>query len=159
MATSFLSIGLCLSDFLSDGLSIKKAGLGNLFIFSATFLPPTVIVLFFPNAFLSGLEWAGLSCFILMIFFPPLMVWSGRYVKSIAGNSTYKIPGGKGLLGFLLVFGAMMIVISIKQKLTTMFSLTLPENMDAYIIGSLLTFGVIWLLLSMFKGPAKGAQV
>ncbi len=114
MATSFLSISLCLSDFLSDGLNVKKAGTGNLVIFSATFLPPILIVLFYPDAFIRGLHYAGLSCFVLMIFFPPLMVWSGRYWKSIATKAAYKVAGGKYLLGLLLAFGALMIGISLQ---------------------------------------------
>jgi tyrosine-specific transport protein len=114
MATSFLSISLCLSDFLSDGLNVRKAGLGNLVIYGATFLPPMLIVLFYPDAFIRGLHYAGLSCFVLMIFFPPLMVWSGRYYKTIAAHASYRVAGGKYLLGFLLTFGAVMIGISLQ---------------------------------------------
>lgn len=117
MATSFLSISLCLSDFLSDGFKVNKAGMGNLLIYSATFLPPVLIVLFYPDAFIRGLHYAGLSCFILMILFPPLMVWSGRYYKSLAnvdGGSSYQVVGGKYLLSVLLAFGAVMIAISLQ---------------------------------------------
>lgn len=114
MATSFLSISLCLSDFLSDGLNVKKQGLGNLWIFAATFLPPMLIVLFYPDAFIRGLHYAGLSCFILMIFYPPLMVWSGRYYNSMATADGFKVAGGKLLLGSLIVFGVVMIAISLQ---------------------------------------------
>lgn len=114
MATSFLSISLCLSDFLSDGLNVRKQGSGNLVIYGATFLPPIFIVLFYPDAFIRGLHYAGLSCFILMIFFPPLMVWSGRYYKSMATADGFKVMGGKLLLGLLIAFGALMIGISLQ---------------------------------------------
>ena len=114
MATSFLSISLCLSDFLSDGLSVRKVGFGNLLIYAATFLPPTIIVLFYPDAFIRGLHYAGLSCFVLMLFFPPLMVWRGRYNNMIAAGAVYRVAGGKLLLGLLLTFGAMMIAISLQ---------------------------------------------
>lgn len=116
MATSFLSISLCLSDFLSDGFKVNKAGMGNLLIYGATFLPPILIVLFYPDAFIRGLHYAGLSCFILMILFPPLMVWSGRYYKSLAtvGGGNYQVVGGKYLLSILLAFGAVMIAISLQ---------------------------------------------
>jgi tyrosine-specific transport protein len=116
MATSFLSISLCLSDFLSDGLNVKKAGHGNFLIYGATFLPPILIVLFYPDAFIRGLHYAGLSCFILMILFPPLMVWSGRYYKSMTTvqGAQYQVAGGKYLLSLLLAFGTVMIAISLQ---------------------------------------------
>ena len=114
MATSFLSISLCLSDFLSDGLNVRKQGSGNLLIFGATFLPPMLIVLFYPDAFIRGLHYAGLSCFILMILFPPLMVWSGRYYKSFASANAYTVAGGKYLLSLLMAFGTVMIAISLQ---------------------------------------------
>ncbi|MBA3661574.1 MAG: tryptophan/tyrosine permease [Gammaproteobacteria bacterium] len=113
MATSFLSIALCLSDFLSDGLSIPKIGFGKIAIFVATFLPPTLIVLFYPDAFIGGLKYAGISCFVLMILLPPLMVWSGRYYKELAIPG-YRVPGGKFLLGTLLLFAVMMIVLGLE---------------------------------------------
>src|SRR5690606_1136374 len=54
MVTSFLSVSLGLSDFLSDGFGVKKSGLlGNGVVFGATFLPPLAIVLYDPNAFLT----------------------------------------------------------------------------------------------------------
>lgn len=108
MATSFLSISLCLSDFLSDGLGVSKRGLGNVLIYGATFLPPTLIVLFYPDAWSRGLNFAGLSCFILMILLPPLMVWFGRYHRDLAVES-YQVRGGKFLLALLVVFATLMI--------------------------------------------------
>jgi tyrosine-specific transport protein len=115
MATSFLSISLCLSDFLSDGFKVRKEGMGNVLIYGTTFLPPIFIVLFYPDAFIRGLHYAGLSCFVLMILFPPLMVWSGRYYKSFAtADTSYQVKGGKYLLSLLLAFGAVMIGISLQ---------------------------------------------
>lgn len=108
MATSFLSISLSLSDFLSDGMQISKKGWGNILVFSATFLPPVLIVLLYPNAFIRGLQYAGLSVFILMILFPPLMVWRGRYHCELAQEG-YQVRGGKFLLALLVVFAALMI--------------------------------------------------
>lgn len=115
MATSFLAISLSLSDFLSDGLRVTKEGLGSVLVYGATFLPPILIVLFYPDAFIRGLSYAGLSCFILMIFFPPLMVWSGRYYKAYAGMNDYTVAGGKTLLSLLIAFGAVMIIIGLKS--------------------------------------------
>jgi len=69
MATSFLSVSLSLSDFLADGLKVKKQGIsGNIIIFGATFLPPATLVIFYPHIFLLGLQYAGISVFISLIF-------------------------------------------------------------------------------------------
>lgn len=108
MATSFLSVSLSLSDFLADGLKVNKKGIGNLVIYAATFLPPIIIVLFYPGAFIRGLQYAGLSVFILMILLPPLMAWRGRYHRDLA-DAGYRVRGGKFLLAVLVVFATLMI--------------------------------------------------
>jgi tyrosine-specific transport protein len=108
MATSFLSISLCLSDFLADGLKVAKRGVGSVVVFGATFLPPILIVLFYPNAFLKGLQYAGISCFILMILMPAVMAWRSRYHQELALDG-YQIGGGKLLLSALIVFSLLMI--------------------------------------------------
>lgn len=113
MATSFLSVSLSLSDFLSDGLKVKKQGLfGNGLVLGATFIPPVALVLFYPNAFLMGLEFAGISVFILMIFLPPLMAWIGRYKKPLSNPVSYQMTASKPILIFLLVFASIMLIIS-----------------------------------------------
>lgn len=110
MMTSFLSISLCLTDFLSDGLRIKKRGLGNIPIMAGTFLPPLIAVLFYPDAFLKGLSFAGISIIILMVLFPPLMAWRGRYYKVFAHSAIqFQMRGGKVLLSFMLICAAAMI--------------------------------------------------
>lgn len=112
MVTSFLSVSLSLSDFLADGFKVKKQGLmGNSLVFGATFLPPLIMVLFYPNAFLRGLQYAGLCCFILMILLPPLMAWRARLLPSFA-KIDYQFPGGKLLLGLLVAVALFMLVIS-----------------------------------------------
>lgn len=110
LTTSFLGVGLCLSDFLSDGLHILKKNGGKLIITLLTFLPPLAIVLFYPGAFIIGLKYAGIFCVILLILLPALMAWSGRYIKKIANG--YEVIGGRWLLiaeiiiaAFLLYYG------------------------------------------------------
>lgn len=108
MVTAFLSVALSLSDFLSDGLRVPKQGLGKPFIFAATFLPPITVALFFPDAFLKGLEYAGLSILIIMVLFPPLMAWRSRYHKEFPAG-VYQVKGGKFLLSALIVFATLMV--------------------------------------------------
>jgi tyrosine-specific transport protein len=124
MATSFLGVALSLSDFLSDGLKIKKQGLmGNLVILGATFVPPVLIVLFYPNAFLLGLEFAGISILILMVLFPPLMTWSGRYFKAYSSEE-YLVPANKFMLAALMVIAAILVGISGKLGLISLAAIT-----------------------------------
>ncbi|MFN7097176.1 MAG: amino acid permease, partial [Gammaproteobacteria bacterium] len=65
--TSFLGVALCLTDFLSDGLKIVKQGWGRTAIAVLTFLPPVIIVLFFPGLFIHALTYAGICCVILLV--------------------------------------------------------------------------------------------
>ena len=120
MTTSFLSISLCLSDFLSDGFGVEKKGKGNFLIFGVTFLPPILIVLFYPDAFIRALEYAGISCLILMILLPALMAWRGRYGQNDLAfdgqggqSAAYRVRGGKVLLALLVVFATLLIVFGI----------------------------------------------
>ncbi|MBX3708195.1 MAG: tryptophan/tyrosine permease [Gammaproteobacteria bacterium] len=112
MATSFLSVSLSLSDFLSDGFKVKKQGLkGNTLVLGVTFVPPIALVLFYPNAFLLGLQFAGISVFILMILLPPLMAWVGRHRRDFS-YVNYKMPVNELILACLVAFAALMLLIS-----------------------------------------------
>jgi tyrosine-specific transport protein len=93
VATAFLGVSLCLTDFLADGLKVEKRGWGQLGLHILTFLPPLTIVLFYPHAFIAGLSYAGIFCVVLLMLLPPLMAWSGRYHKKIAHG--YQVTGGK----------------------------------------------------------------
>lgn len=110
IATSFLGVALCLTDFLADGIKIAKKGWGNLLILSLAFLPPLVAVLFYPHAFLIGLNYAGFFCIILLILLPPLMVWSGRYCKNLAHG--YQVIGGKIALASVIILAIITLLIS-----------------------------------------------
>jgi tyrosine-specific transport protein len=107
LATSFLGVALSLSDFLADGLRVAKSGKGNLIIFTTTFLPPMVIVLFYPGAFIAALSYAGIYCMILLVLLPALMAWSGRYRKQLP--SAYRVWGGKPLLIALMISAILII--------------------------------------------------
>lgn len=114
MATSFLSVSLSLSDFLSDGLSIAKRGMGHAVIMAGTFLPPLLVVIFYPDAFLRGMEYAGISIVILMMLLPPIMVWRGRYSTDLATVEGYRVGGGKMLLGLLIAVAAVTVYMALR---------------------------------------------
>ena len=109
--TSFLGVALCLTDFLSDGLQLEKKGGNNILIHLLTFLPALGIAIFFPNMFIKALEYAGIYATVLLILLPAWMAWSGRYRKKFTQGFT--VPGGKILLGIIIIFSLFLIVHSL----------------------------------------------
>jgi tyrosine-specific transport protein len=72
--TSFLGVALSLSDFLSDGMKIKKEHpTGSLLIAGLTLIPPLSVVLISPAIFLKALNYAGILCVLLLFVIPLLM--------------------------------------------------------------------------------------
>ena len=93
VVTSFLGVSLCVVDFLADGFRVEKTGYPKILLHVATFLPPLIIALVYPAAFIDGLHYAGICLTILIVLFPALMVWNGRYIKKIKAD--YQVIGGK----------------------------------------------------------------
>ena len=89
IVTSFLGVTLSLSDFLTDGLKIKKSWEGRLFAWMLTFIPPILFVFTYERGFIIALEYAGAFVAILLIFFPALMAWhlkTSKYYQSFKGR-------------------------------------------------------------------------
>ncbi|MCD6039604.1 MAG: tyrP [Gammaproteobacteria bacterium] len=113
--TSFLSVSLGLSDFLADGIKIEKKGKkGNGIVFTLTFLPSLLIVLFYPSIFVKALSYAGIFVVILVILLPALMVWNGRY-HTPRGEGHYQVAGGKTSVLFLILAACMMTALGVLQ--------------------------------------------
>lgn len=108
VATSFLGVSLCVVDFLADGLNLEKRGFQNLLIHVLTFIPPLVIAIAYPTAFITGLSYAGICIAILIIVLPALMVWRGRYHQKI--TASYRVVGGKSPLVLILVIATLVIL-------------------------------------------------
>ena len=98
VVTSFLGVSLGLSDFLADGFGINKKGKGAFLVYLATFTPSLIAVVFYPNAFIIGLRYAGTFCIILLAMLPMMMAWYGRYHKNLSTQHSYQAPGGKPAL-------------------------------------------------------------
>lgn len=96
MLTAFLGVSLGLFDFLADGLSKQKKGRQGYQVFACTFAPPLAVVLFYPNAYLKALHYAGIFCVLLLLLLPALMAYRGRYHSKMAGK--YAVSGGKLML-------------------------------------------------------------
>lgn len=108
VATSFLGVSLSLTDFLSDGLRVKKEGWGKGFILLLSFLPPLILVIFYPAVFIKALSYAGIACVIVLMLFPALMVLSGRYIKK--WQVAYRLVGG-GVPVFLTIAVSLVVII------------------------------------------------
>jgi tyrosine-specific transport protein len=111
LLTSFLGVALCLADFLTDGLGLVKSWKNKLAVHIITFLPPLLIVLFYPGAFIAAISYAGICCVILLALLPALMAWFGRYHKNLGQG--YRVFGGKPLLFLIIATSTLMIIQSI----------------------------------------------
>ncbi|KTD27523.1 tyrosine-specific transport protein [Legionella israelensis] len=106
MLTAFLGVSLCLYSFLADGLKLRQQGKHGIGLFFLTFLPPLLIVIFYPGAYIHALKYAGTFCVILLLLLPALMSYYGR--KKF--KTPFTVPGGKItqwsviLLSVLLLF-------------------------------------------------------
>lgn len=113
--TSFLGVSLSLRDFLSDGLNIPKTHKGKAMLYLLTFVPPLLLALTDPRAFLDALEYAGaFGVVTLLAILPILMVWQGRYAQQRTGPFT--TPGGKGALIVAMMISLSVIGIEIAYK-------------------------------------------
>lgn len=107
LATSFLGVSISLSDFLLDGFAFKHTEKNKLIVYLLTFLPPLLIVLFYPASFMLALNYAGIWCAILLALLPALMAWSGRYRQHMV--DPYRVIGGKNLLSLLILSSSIII--------------------------------------------------
>ncbi len=117
ITTSFLGVALGTSDFLADGFKIAKKGKGKWLICILTFLPALILALFYPNVFIKGLSYAGICCVILLMLYPVLMAWSGRYYKKLAPPNAYQVMGGKPLLIVSLIIGLLVLAVGLFHDL------------------------------------------
>ena len=108
--TSFLGVSLCLTDFLADGFEMEKVGWNRIFIQVATFLPPLLIVLIYPNAFITALEYAGIYSVVLLMLIPAWMAFRARRKFP---DAPFRVPGGDAFLLGLIAFALAVIFYSI----------------------------------------------
>jgi len=106
MLTAFLGVALCLISFLADGLRVEQRGKIGAALFLLTFLPPLLIVIYFPGAYLHALNYAGIFCVILLLLLPALMALFGRRKFS----SPYQVPGGQFTPYLLIVCSLALLV-------------------------------------------------
>lgn len=116
IVTSLLGVSLSLSDFLSDGLKIKKTHSGKFFIIILTFTPPLFFALFYPQGFITALKYAGIFVIILLALIPSVMAWYERYGSETYRSfiqSDFKVPGGKGLVIFTILVSFLLLGVEV----------------------------------------------
>lgn len=115
--TSFLGVSLSLSDFLADGLNIRKTSQGKVVLYALTFIPPLFFTFLDPHAFLHALEYAGAFGVVTLLgLLPVLMVWRGRYYQQ--RESQFQAPGGKWALALAFLISLAVISLEIFNKIT-----------------------------------------
>ncbi|MQL46751.1 tryptophan permease [Photorhabdus khanii] len=104
LASSFLGVSLGLFDYIADFFGFKDNNTGRLKSALVTFIPPTALALLFPNGFLYAIGFAGLAATIWAVIVPALMA---RASRRRFPDASYRVPGGKFLIGFIILFGLM----------------------------------------------------
>lgn len=102
LASSFLGVSLGLFDYLADFFKFSNNGSGRFKSAIVTFIPPTLLAIFFPDGFLHAIGYAGLAATIWAAIIPALMVRESR--KRHHGTG-FKAPGGLFMIGFVILFG------------------------------------------------------
>jgi tyrosine-specific transport protein len=102
-----MGVALSLSDFLIDGLKIKKTWEGRLLAIFLTFIPPLIFVFSYERGFLMALEYAGVFVAILLIALPSAMAWR------LDSPKFYKSKRGRALLITTTIFSFFVIAIDI----------------------------------------------
>lgn len=110
VVTSFLGVSLSLSDFLTDGLKIKKTWKGRLSAVLLTFIPPLIFVFTFQNSFYVALEYAGVFVSVLLGILPSIMV------LRLKKHSFYQSYQGKCLIFLVILFFFSVIILNFLEK-------------------------------------------
>lgn len=108
MLTAFLGVSLCLLSFLGDGLNMLQQGKQGAVLGVLTFLPPLLIVLYYPGAYIHALSYAGYLCVILLLFLPALMAYVGRRHF----HPQWMVPGGKVVQIMVMAFAIVLMMLT-----------------------------------------------
>lgn len=108
--TSFLGVSLSLSDFLMDGLRIKKNWEGRFLAIGLTFIPPLIFIFSYQKSFYLALEYAGIFVAILLGILPSLMI------LKIKGPFHYK-KRGRYIVFAVILLSLGVIVCNVLEKM------------------------------------------
>lgn len=102
--TSFLGVSISLVHFLADGFNVSTKGKSGLLLILLAYIPPFLILIFYPAGFGQILSLAGLFVAILLGILPAIMVWVGRYRRNLSEPGGYRTIGGKLFLIATIMF-------------------------------------------------------
>ncbi|MGP2515341.1 tryptophan permease [Yersinia sp. 2545 StPb PI] len=102
LASSFLGVSLGLFDYIADFFKFSDTRNRRTKSALITFVPPTLGALLFPNGFLYAIGFAGLAATIWAVIVPALMARASRKRFPLA---VYRAPGGRLMIGFIILFG------------------------------------------------------
>lgn len=105
--TSFLGVSLSLSDFLADGLKMKRFTWGREFACLLTFIPPLLFVYTYPHGFILALQYAGVFVAIVLCILPALMAWK---------LPSYRSSLRRALLVFVILVSLFAICLGILEQ-------------------------------------------
>ncbi len=109
VSTSFLSVSTSLKDFLIDGFNLNKFSNKVRFglILLLVFVIPTLITVSFVDLFIRALSLVGLSCTILLIIIPIIMVFK---LKSNNHKFKFYLTDNAILNWLILVCGILLLL-------------------------------------------------
>ncbi|MRI32166.1 hypothetical protein EOPP23_04040 [Endozoicomonas sp. OPT23] len=110
LLTSFLGVALGLFDYLANLLKRNNSRSGRLQTAAATFVPPILFALCFPQGFVVALGYASVALAVLAVILPAWIVLKLRK-KRVAGQ--YRIPIGSWAAYSSLAFGGLIIAAQI----------------------------------------------
>lgn len=108
IVTSFLGVSLSLSDFLAEGLKMRRFSWGREFACLLTFIPPLLFVYAYPEGFILALQYAGYFVAILLCIFPALMAWK---------LPKYRTQTRRGLLILVILISLFVLSLDILQRI------------------------------------------
>ena len=122
IVTSFLGVSLSLSDFLTDGLKMRRFSLGREFASLLTFIPPLIFVLVYQRGFIIALQYAGIFVAILLCILPALMAWT---------LPTYRSLLRRGLLLAVILLSIFVIALDILEEVGYLKTLVLNVSVKS----------------------------
>ncbi|WP_018650987.1 aromatic amino acid transporter [Actinobacillus capsulatus] len=108
LITSFLGVAMGIFECVGDLLKRVNLPANRLWLSLATFIPPVLFALFYPNGFIAALGYAGLLFAFYGMLLPIGLAWKARKLHP---NLAYRVIGGNTALVIALIAGVIIMII------------------------------------------------